>query len=327
MTVTEMDLHRLDSEAPQQESGEPAVKAGKNVLWRFLKQHKLLLTDGATGTLLQTMGLKRGIPPELICLENPEMLRETARRYRAAGSDIIHTNTFGASEIRLEQFGLKSRMEEINRIAVESARKGAGDRIWISASMGPSGRRLPPFGNADPDELQESFFRQARILMDAGTDFISIETMTDLNEALLAVQAVRHADALVPVLVSLTYGNNSGKIQTLTGQTPEDVIQAFLNTDISALGANCGEGLLSMHPICRELRKTIRWPMVIQPSAGLPVKEGKRLKYPETPIRFAAGLLDLVLYGACIIGGCCGTTPNHIRAMRKVVDRMKDRID
>lgn len=294
----------------------------ENILDR-LQRGEVLVGDGAMGTLLMQRGLKHGEPPESFNLSQPHILEEIARLYLNAGAEIISTNTFGASPIRLRQFSLEKETEAINRIAVTAIRNAVADKAYVSGSIGPSALMLKPVGGADPEDVSASFRNQISALLAAGVDMICIETMTDAAEAVLAVQAVRSLDPKIPIMATVTFGKIPQGYFTFMGNSVRDVVELLQNAGANIVGSNCGNGMDSMVAIARELKKHAKVPVAIQGNAGLPIAGENGLIYPETPDFMAAKALELLELGVQIIGGCCGTGPDHIRAIRKVVDSRK----
>jgi 5-methyltetrahydrofolate--homocysteine methyltransferase len=291
----------------------------ENILNR-LRRGDVIVGDGALGTMLMKRGLKHGDPPESYNLEKPHILEEIASLYLEAGAEIITTNSFGASPIRLQQFSLENEMELINRSAVEAVRRAVKDRAYVSGSVGPSSKFLKPLGNAEPEEVFSSFQRQMRALLDAGVDLICIETMLDLAEAELAIKAARSLDATIPIMATMTFSKTPQGFATFMGTSIKSAAAGLAKAGASIVGSNCGDGMDNMVGIAREFQKYAQVPIAIQGNAGLPITEGTDLIYPETPEFVAGKAAELLASGVQIIGGCCGTTPEHIRAIRRVVD-------
>jgi 5-methyltetrahydrofolate--homocysteine methyltransferase len=281
-----------------------------------LGQGKPLISDGAIGTMLMERGLKAGLPPEAFNLEKPEVLGEVAQLYVEAGSEIVHTNTFGGSSLKLTAHHLGDKVEAINRIGVEGARATVEDRAVISASVGPTGQVLKPYGDADPQEVLESFQQQVTILVEAGVDAITIETMTDLAEAKLAVQAARSVSSSIPVVATMTFDPTPRGFFTVFGVNIESAAKDLEQVGANVVGSNCGNGIEKMVEIAREFKKHSNLPVMIQSNAGLPELKDGKVFYPETPEFMAEKSKGLVELGVEIIGGCCGTTPEHIRALK-----------
>ena len=276
---------------------------------------KRLVADGAMGTMLIERGLKSGACPEEINLERPEVPAEVARLYAEAGSDIVQTNTFGASPLKLAHWGLADRAEAINRAAVRAARSGVPKSTLVAASVGPTGRLLEPYGDTPPGDVLEAFRIQLAALASEGVDLVMIETMTDLAEALLALRAAREVAGDVPVAVTLTFEPTPSGYRTIMGTTVQEAVQALTADGADLLGSNCGLGSESMVEVAREFRKRTQLPLLIQPNAALPRLVGDLAVYPESPETMAMHARALLQGGVNIVGGCCGTTPAHIRAL------------
>ncbi len=285
-----------------------------------IKNSEILVADGAMGTMLFARGLKPGEPPESVNLKNPEILKEIAQAYLDAGADIIQTNTFGASPLKLSDYGLQDKTEEINRIAVERIREVVGNKAYVSGSCGPSGKLLKPFGDTEPEDIYQSFKKQIKTLINAGVDLICIETMTDLNEATLAIEATKSISPGIPIMATMTFDETPRGFYTIIGVSINDAVKGLQKAGADIIGSNCGNGIENMIKIAREFKKLTILPIIIQSNAGIPeMKEGK-LIYSETPEFFGKKAKELIDVGVSIIGGCCGTTPEHIRSIRKVVD-------
>ena len=291
----------------------------ENLLNR-LKNGEILVADGAIGTMLMDFGLKPGEPPESFNLTNTEALKEIAHLYLDAGADIIQTNTFGASPLKLSFYSLEDKTEEINRNAVMAVRKVVRERAYISGSCGPVGRLLKPYGEVEPEEIYCSFERQIKSLISAGVDVICIETMTDLKEATLAIQAAKTISASTPVIATMTFDPTPKGFYTIMGVTIEQAAQQLEKEGADIIGSNCGNGIENMIEIGKEFRKYSSLPLIIQSNAGIPRMRDNKPKYPESPEFMAEKAKELILAGVSIIGGCCGTTPEHIKALRKMVD-------
>lgn len=281
---------------------------------------EILVADGAMGSLLFQRGLQPGECPESLTLTKPEVLEEIARLYYDAGAVIIQTNTFGASPMKLLEYGLEEKTEEINSTAVECVRKVVGDRAYISGSCGPSGKILKPYGDADPDVLYQSFERQLKSLIMAGVDILCIETMTDLREATIAVRAAKNISPHITVMATMTFDKTPRGFFTVMGVSIQKAAEGLQEAGASITGSNCGNGIENMILIAREFKKVSSLPILIQSNAGVPEMKNGKLVYPETADFFAQNIPAMRDAGVSIIGGCCGTTPDHIRAIKKVVD-------
>lgn len=280
----------------------------------------VLVGDGALGTMLLARGLAPGAPPESMTLTRPEVLEEIARMYRDAGADLLTTNTFGGSPLRLALHGLDHEVDAVNREAVTATRAAAGDAAWVAGSCGPSGRLLEPYGDTTPEAMAASFRRQLEALVGAGIDCVIVETMTDLTEAALAVRAAKDVAPAVPVLATMTFDPTPRGYFTVMGVSVAAAAAGLAEAGADAVGSNCGNGIEHMVAIAREFRRHTTLPLVIQPNAGLPRTVGRDTVYDETPefmAERARGLLDV---GVAVVGGCCGTTPAHTAALRALVD-------
>jgi len=285
-----------------------------------LKQPKALVADGAMGTMLFQRGLKQGECPEKFNLERPDVLEEIAREYLDAGADVVQTNTFGASPLKLAPSGLDGKTEEINAGAVRAVRRAVSGRAYISASCGPSGRLLEPYGDIGADIMSESYARQAKVLIGEGVDAVCVETMTDLNEALIAVHAVRSVSSAIPVFATMTFDATPRGFFTVMGTSVEQAVKKLTEAGADVIGTNCGNGIVNMVAIAEEMRKFTSLPLIVQSNAGIPVLKNGVLSYPETPEFMARHVRELLNLGVRIVGGCCGTTPAHIEKIRRAVD-------
>jgi 5-methyltetrahydrofolate--homocysteine methyltransferase len=285
----------------------------------------VLVGDGAWGTQLLERGLRPGDPPEVFQLHRPHLLEEIALRYLQAGADLLTTNTFGASPLRLAPAGLLDRTEEINAAAVAVARRAvraAGRQAWVVGSMGPSGRLLAPLGDVDPAEVNASYRRQAAALASAGADALLVETMVDLEEARIAVRAARAEAPDLPVFATMTFDPTPRGFFTIMGVSVEAAARGLAEAGADAVGANCGHGCAVLEPVVRALRAATTLPLVVQPNAGRPEMRGGVVSYPEGPEEWALGMAHLLEIGLAVAGGCCGTGPDHVRATRAAADAM-----
>ena len=280
-----------------------------------------LCGDGAWGTQLMARGLKPGDAFEALNLERPEILAEIATAYIRAGADLVTTNTFGGSPLNLAGHGLAERTEELNRAAVDAIRSAAAGRAFVSGSVGPTGRILTPYGDVEPEVVAEGFSRQIGALIQAGVDLICIETMMDLEEARLAVEAARTCSSSIPVIATMTFNATPRGFFTTMGTTVEQACRVLAETGADLVGSNCGNGIAAMVELAREFAVHATVPVAIQSNAGMPEDRGGELHYPEGPGDMAARVGELMDLGVAVIGGCCGTGPDHIRAIRAAIDR------
>ena len=291
-----------------------------------------IILDGATGTNLMEAGMPVGVCPESWVLENPKVLLDLQRRYVEAGSNIVYAPTFTANRIKLEEYGLAERLEEMNRKLVQLSREAVGEKALVAGDMAMTGQQLYPMGELMFEELVEVYKEQARVLCEAGVDLFVVETMMSLQESRAAVLAIREVCDL-PIMVTLTY-NEDGR--TLFGTEPETAVVVLQSLGVDAIGINCSTGPMEMVEPVRKMAEYATVPIVAKPNAGLPelvececLPEGettpvkkKKTVYRMTPEEFAEAGVALVEAGASILGGCCGTTAAHIKALSDAVRGM-----
>lgn len=275
-----------------------------------------VVTDGAWGTQMQELGLGAGDCPDAWNLARPEAVESVARRYVDAGSQIILTNTFRANRIALAAHGLAGEAAAVNRAGAEISRRAAAGRARVFASMGPTGVLLAT-GEIDPGEVRAAFDEQAAALAEGGAEGIVVETQTDPVEASLAVAAAKSTG--LPVVACMVFDSGRNRDRTLTGTTPEQASEQLTEAGADVVGANCGQGIEGFVSICRRLREMTDRPLWIKANAGLPVLVDGRVEYPTTASEFARHVSDLLEAGASFVGGCCGTSPEYVRAMRQAV--------
>ncbi|UCD93577.1 MAG: homocysteine S-methyltransferase family protein [Candidatus Zixiibacteriota bacterium] len=285
-----------------------------------IKAGEILVADGAMGTMLYERGINIHQCPERVNLSGPEILEEIARLYFEAGADIIQTNTFGASPLKLAKYSYDDRTEEIVRNAVRAVRNVVGENIYVSGSCGPCGRILKPYGDTEPDEVYESFVRQMKAFAEAAVDIVCIETMTDIGEATLAVKAAKTVLPSTPVMATMTFDATPRGLYTIMGVDVKTAAARLEQAGADVVGSNCGNGIEKMVEIAQGFRLCSNLPIIIQSNAGLPVMAKGRAVYRETPEFMAEKAKGLISSGVSVIGGCCGTTPAHIAAIREVVD-------
>ncbi len=273
-----------------------------------------VVTDGAWGTQLQDRGLAEGECPDAWNLSHPEQVEAVARAYVEAGSQVILTNTFRANRLTLADYGLAGQVRAINRRGAEISRRAAAGRARVFASMGPSGKMLIT-GDVTEEDLRDAFAEQADALAEGGVDALVVETMADLAEAKIAINAARRTG--LPVVASMVFDSGKDKDRTLMGTTPEQAALELAEAGADAVGANCGLGISGYVPICRRFSQAVDLPVWIKANAGLPALVEGRPVYPAKPEEFAAHIQALIGAGASFIGGCCGTAPEFIRAIRK----------
>jgi len=284
-----------------------------------LASGRTLLADGATGTMLQAAGLPAGEAPELWTRDRPDTIRDLARQYAAAGSDLVFTNTFGGNRIRLERCNLAGWLVELNQQAVTLAREGvaaAKTRAWVVASVGPTGEMIEPYGELSLKTARAAFAEQAAALAAVGVDGVVCESFMDIEEALLCLEAVR-TTVKAPVLVSMSFEQRG---RTMMGVTPEEAVTRLADAGAAAVGVNCSTGPDVVEQMIRAMRAT-RPPvrLLAKPNAGMPRIVNGKTGYSLKPDAMAAFASRMKALGVAIVGGCCGTTPDHIRAMRSAL--------
>jgi methionine synthase I (cobalamin-dependent) len=272
-----------------------------------------LITDGAWGTQLQERGLAPGTIPDTWNLTHPEQVEEVARAYAEAGSQVILTNTFRANAVAMKDVP-ETELDAINRAGVALSRRAAGSAL-VFASIGPTGKILVS-GEISGDQVGAAFAAQSRSLAAAGADALLVETMSDIEEARLAVEAARLTG--LPVIASFAFDSGKNKDRTMMGATPEAVAAAMAEAGADAVGANCGVGVELAVGICRRLHAACDLPIWIKPNAGLPIMEGAAIHYGTSADFFASHYAALCQAGAAFLGGCCGSTPDFIRALVNV---------
>jgi len=290
----------------------------KTKLSERLKKGEIIISDGALGTMLQAAGLEPGTCPELWNIEFPDRVEAIARAYAEAGSEAVETNTFGANRFKLSHYGLQDRVAELNTRAVEIVRKAIGPDRIVLGSVGPTGVLLM-MGEVSEDDLYEAFREQCVALAEAGADAICIETMTALDEAILAIKAAKwntHLD----VICTMTFDKTlQGDFRTMMGISPTEMAHAFKAAGADIIGTNCGNGMENMIAIVEEIRLADpKIPILVHGNAGKPHYHDGQNIFDETPEITASYIPKLIRAGATCIGGCCGTTPDHIRRIREV---------
>ncbi|MGB0714576.1 MAG: homocysteine S-methyltransferase family protein [Phycisphaerae bacterium] len=286
-------------------------------------KEKTLLADGAMGTELAEQGVAVGGIGDEFCLSHPEKVSAVHRAYVEASADILLTNTFQASPPALSRHGLSDKSYAINLAAARLARDAMGPAGYVLGDVGPFGGFLEPLGTMNATELEQAFHVQVTGLLDGGVDGIVIETMTALEEIEVVCAAVRTARLHVPIVASLTFDRVAdGGFRTMTGSSVQDVIRFLTQLDVDILGCNCGTGLTvdDYVQLVQEYRAESKLPIMVQPNAGQPRLDRGTIIYDETPEKMAAAVPALLRAGATIIGGCCGTTPNHIRLFREQLE-------
>jgi len=278
-------------------------------------KQRTLLFDGAMGTMLMEAGQASARSPILLNAEQPDLVAEIHRRYYEAGSDVVITNTFGGNPLKLAAEGLEAQVDPLNRQGVGLVRRVCPDDKFVAGDMGPCGKMLKPLGDISQERMQENFFLQARVLIDAGVDLITIETMYSLEEALAAVNGVRQAGD-IPLLASMTFTQTKNGYFTMMGESVARCTALLENAGADMIGANCTLNSQDMIGLTEKLRASTRKPILIQPNAGKPVTRRGITTYEQSPSEFAADAVKIKAAGADMIGGCCGTTPEFIQALK-----------
>ncbi len=287
-----------------------------------LKENKILLSDGGWGTYLYAKGLQMGDCPELWNETHRNDVLEIAKTYIDAGADMVETNSFGGSKIKLADYDLGDKTYELNKLAAEISREAAGDDKFVLGSVGPTGKFLM-MGDVTEEELYESFKIQIEGLRDGGVDAICIETFYDTQEAIIAINAVKENSDL-EVITTFTFDKAvDGSYNTMMGVKPAVMAETLATAGVDIFGTNCGNGFEGMIEIVKEIRTAnSELPILVHANAGLPIEENGKIVYPDSPERMAELTPTLVKAGANIIGGCCGTSPEHIKAIRTVIDKI-----
>ena len=279
-----------------------------------LNAGELLLADGATGTNYQEMGMAIGVAPEEWVFDEPDKVLSLHAAFVDAGADIILTNTFGGTSLRLRESRYAGRATEVNRRAAELARQAAEarDGVLVAGSMGPTGMLMEPLGELTAAAAADAYREQAAALSDGGVDLLLLETFFALDEALAAIEGIRRASAL-PLAVSFSFDQGT---RTMMGLSPTHMIEAIAPLGVAAIGANCGRSLADMERVVAELAAADAGiPLWIKPNAGMPRMVGDVARYDTGPAEMADYAMRFVGAGARMIGGCCGTSPEHVRCM------------
>jgi 5-methyltetrahydrofolate--homocysteine methyltransferase len=282
-----------------------------------LESGELLVSDGATGTNLQERGLTLGTAPEAWIFEDPAQVIRLHRDFIAAGAQILLTDTFGGTRLRLVHAGLEAKVAEANRRAVALARQAAGNAgVLVAGAMGPTGQLLEPLGELSPDGAIDAYAEQARALAEAGADLLVIETQFDLGEATSAIKAARATTSL-PIVCSFSFDMGH---RTMMGLAPAQIAAELTTLGVDVIGVNCGRSLSENLDNLKAIRAATGLPLWMKPNAGLPhMGHDHRAVYDVTPAQMGEQAAEWVAAGARIIGGCCGTTPEHLREISQAV--------
>ena len=293
-------------------------KTMRKTISEKIKAGETIVSDGAWGTALQNNGLQTGECPELYNLEHKDIVLKIAKLYVEAGSQMVETNTFGGNRFKLENFGLEEQVFEINKAAAEIVREAIGEERNLLGSIGPSGKFIM-MEEVTEEELTEAYKEQALALEAGGADAIIIETFTDIDEARCAIIGAKHTKC--EIICSMTFDKVVDGYRTMMGVSPAEMLDALLPLGVNVFGANCGNGSAGMLEISKEFRKANKdIPLMIQANAGMPELKDGETHFPETPQEMAINTKELMLAGVNIIGGCCGTTPEHIKHIAQAVN-------
>jgi 5-methyltetrahydrofolate--homocysteine methyltransferase len=298
------------------EREETTMSSARPTFAEALASRSVLVADGATGTNYQEMGLELGVAPEEWLFDAPDRVLELHREFVGAGADLILTDTFGATPIRLAETGLAGRAREVNLRAAELALEAAGNRALVAGSLGPTGHLAEPLGPLGPEACAETYAEQAAALTEGGVDLLVLETFFALEEALPAIEGVRSASSL-PLVVSFSFDRGT---HTMMGVSPREVVEAVRPFDVAAVGANCGRSLADADTVVAELLEAAgEIPIWAKPNAGVPHMVGDHPVYEADPDMLAAHARDYAARGVRIVGGCCGSTPAHVAAIAGAV--------
>lgn len=289
----------------------------KDLLERL--KEEILVCDGATGTMLMSKGMPEGISPDYWGVENRKILISTHKAYLDAGADMITTNTFGANAIKLKRFKMEKKAVEINKRAAEIAREAAGDKAYVLGDLGPTGEYLKPAGDIEPEEMLSVFAEQVKALQEAGADAIILETMSDMEELKAAIMATKENSKL-PLIASMTFQRTAEKgFRTTSGISIPQFVNEGLLSGCDVIGANCSVTIADMIELIFEMGVLSTSFLIAQPNAGMPRLADNKTVYDQSPDEFKGFLPQLIKAGVKIIGGCCGTTPEHIRMVKEAI--------
>ncbi|MCK9413051.1 MAG: homocysteine S-methyltransferase family protein [Prolixibacteraceae bacterium] len=284
-----------------------------------LQKGHILVSDGAWGTYLQQKGLKPGECPEEWNISRPNDVLDIAQSYITAGADLIETNSFGGSRFKLEKYGFGDKVYEFNKAAAEISREAAGPKHFVLGSVGPTGKLLM-MEEVTENELYDAFKEQSMALEAGGVDAIMIETMTDLDEARIAVKAAKE-NTNCEVFCTMTFQKIiGGEFRTMMGISPSEMAETIVQAGADLIGTNCGNGMADMVGMVKEIRSVnSSVPVLVHANAGMPCFVDGKTTFPESPEDMATRVSGIIAAGANIVGGCCGTTPEHIREIRDAV--------
>ena len=283
-----------------------------------LDSGETLISDGATGTYLQGKGLEPGACPEEFNISNPHVVRGMARDYLDAGADMVLTNSFGGNKFMLGKYGHGDRVTEFNRVAAEHAYSQVKSGQYVIGSIGPTGEFLEPLGDVSESEMYDAFAEQALGLAEGGADAVVIETKTALEEVSLAIKQTKENTDLA-VMSTMVFDKGPRGFFTMMGITPDIGLKGMLAAGADVVGTNCGNGIELMVELSGLMRDCTDSHLLLHSNAGIPEIKNGEIVYPETPEFMARGFEKIAALGVGILGGCCGTNPDHIRALRETV--------
>ncbi len=302
---------------PESEAMKDDDSSSISILDR-LARGDVLISDGATGTYLQQHGLEAGGCPEEFNASHPEVVKGMARAYFDAGSDMVLTNSFGGSRFMQKKYGYGDRVSEFNRLAAEHACSQVPAGRYVVGSVGPTGEFLEPLGEVSEAEMLDAFVEQIVALEQGGVDAVDIETMTAVEESTLAIRAAKENTSL-PVIATMVFDKGPRGFFTMMGVTPERAVKELSDAGADIVGINCGNGIDIMIEIAKEIRQHTDSYILVHANAGIPAIKGGEIVYPESPEFMAERFKALVDVGVNIVGGCCGTGPEHISALVKIL--------
>jgi 5-methyltetrahydrofolate--homocysteine methyltransferase len=287
-----------------------------------VKKGEVLVSDGAWGTFLHAKGLSPSECPELWNISHAEEVKDIPQSYLKAGADLVETNSFGANRFKISHYGLSDKVIQLNEAAAVISRQAAGSDGIVMGSVGPTGKILM-MGEVAPEEIYDAYKEQVIALEKGGVDAIIIETMSDLDEAKLAIKAAKE-NTSCEVICTMTFERTvDGEYRTMMGVSPTDMVQELVPEGVDIIGANCGNGIKDMVNIVKEIRRAdSEIPILVHANAGMPIYQDGKTIFPESPEQTAGFVKEIVSAGVNIIGGCCGTTPEHIRQIAKVVSEL-----
>jgi methionine synthase I (cobalamin-dependent)/5,10-methylenetetrahydrofolate reductase len=299
------------------------VTTRAGLLNRLLDPARVVVFDGAMGTMLYAKGVFINQCYDELNIKAPDLVRDVHAAYAKAGAEVLETNTFGASRLKLSQYGLESQVREINRAAAQLAREVAGDDHLVAGAVGPLGVRLEPYGPTSVEEAYLTFHEQMQALKDGGVDLFLLETFGDLAEISQGIRAARAVDPTMPLIAQMTVGVDG---RTAYGASPDDLARTLEQLDVDVIGLNCSVGPQAILEAIEKMAAVTRKKLSAQPNAGMPRDVGGRSMYMASPEYMASYARHLIQAGAKIIGGCCGTTPDHVRAIVQGVRPLAPRV-